>query len=129
MQMQADGVSRRDLLSGIAGAAVVAAPALANADVEYANVPFLGGSDQVMPKAALCTYLHDIDRNFFIQTLFYGICYMRTGRTGQSWSDGSLLTSTLMRYSIGGRQQRQHPRVHQVPGHVPQDCWRHRQDG
>ena len=50
MQMQADGVSRRDLLSGIAGAAVVAAPALANAEVEYPNVPYLGGSDQVMPE-------------------------------------------------------------------------------
>jgi photosystem II PsbU protein len=47
MQMQADGVSRRDLMSGLAGAAIVAAPALANADVEYPNVPFLGGSDQV----------------------------------------------------------------------------------
>merc|ERR1719199_2315612 len=47
MQMQVDGVSRRDLLSGLAGAAVVAAPAAAFADVEYANVPFLGGSDQV----------------------------------------------------------------------------------
>ena len=47
MQMQADGVSRRDLLSGLAGAAVVAAPALANADVEYPNVPFLGGGDIV----------------------------------------------------------------------------------
>mmetsp|Transcript_91651 Transcript_91651/g.147950 ORF Transcript_91651/g.147950 Transcript_91651/m.147950 type:complete len:160 (+) Transcript_91651:31-510(+) len=47
MQMQADGVSRRDLLSGLAAAAVVAAPALANADTEYANIPFLGGSDQV----------------------------------------------------------------------------------
>jgi len=46
MQMQADGVSRRDLLSGLAAAAV-AAPALANADTEYANIPFLGGSDQV----------------------------------------------------------------------------------
>ena len=47
MQMQADGVSRRDMLQGLAGAAIVAAPALANADVEYANVPYLGGSDQV----------------------------------------------------------------------------------
>lgn len=47
MQMQADGVSRRDLLSGLAGAAVVAAPALANADTEYPNVPFLGGGDIV----------------------------------------------------------------------------------
>ena len=46
MQMQADGVSRRDLM-GLAGAAIVAAPALANAEVEYPNVPFLGGSDQV----------------------------------------------------------------------------------
>ena len=46
MQMQADGVSRRDAM-GLAGAAIVAVPALANADVEYANVPFLGGSDQV----------------------------------------------------------------------------------
>ena len=52
MQMQADGVSRRDLLSGIAGAAIVAAPGLANAEVEYANVPFLGGSDQVLLTAA-----------------------------------------------------------------------------
>merc|ERR1719409_757768 len=44
--MQAEGgVSRRDILSGLAGAAIVAAPALANADVEYPNVPFLGGSD------------------------------------------------------------------------------------
>merc|ERR1712216_1058977 len=47
MKMQADGVSRRDILSGLAGAAIIAAPALANADVEYPNVPFLGGSDQV----------------------------------------------------------------------------------
>jgi len=47
MQMQADGVSRRDLLSGVAGAAIVAAPALANAETEYPNVPYLGGSDQV----------------------------------------------------------------------------------
>ena len=47
MQMQADGVSRRDLLSGLAGAAVVAAPALANAETEYPNVPFLGGGDIV----------------------------------------------------------------------------------
>ena len=47
MKMQADGVSRRNLLSGLAGAAIVAAPALANADVEYPNVPFLGGSDIV----------------------------------------------------------------------------------
>merc|ERR1719199_1337792 len=47
MQMQADGVSRRDMLQGLAGAAIVAAPAAAFADVEYANVPFLGGSDQV----------------------------------------------------------------------------------
>jgi hypothetical protein len=47
MQMQADGVSRRDLLAGVAGAAIVAAPALANAEVEYPNVPYLGGSDQV----------------------------------------------------------------------------------
>jgi photosystem II PsbU protein len=46
MQMQADGVSRRDLM-GLAGAAIVAAPALANAETEYPNVPFLGGSDQV----------------------------------------------------------------------------------
>jgi hypothetical protein len=46
MQMKAEGVSRRDLL-GVAGAAVVAVPALANADTEYPNVPFLGGSDQV----------------------------------------------------------------------------------
>jgi photosystem II PsbU protein len=46
MQMNAEGVSRRDF-AGLAGAAIIAAPALANADVEYANVPFLGGSDQV----------------------------------------------------------------------------------
>ena len=46
MQMKAEGVSRRDLL-GVAGAAVVAVPALANADTEYPNVPFRGGSDQV----------------------------------------------------------------------------------
>merc|ERR1712216_332158 len=46
MQMQAEGVSRRDLL-GVAGAAIVAAPAIANADTEYPNVPFLGGSDSV----------------------------------------------------------------------------------
>merc|ERR1712216_1059420 len=46
--MQAEGgVSRRDILSGLAGAAVVAAPAIANADVEYPNVPYLGGSDTV----------------------------------------------------------------------------------
>lgn len=47
MQMQADGVSRRDLMSGLAGAAIIAAPAAAFADTEYPNVPFLGGSDQV----------------------------------------------------------------------------------
>lgn len=46
MQMQAEGVSRRDVL-GAAGAAIVAVPALANAETEYANVPYLGGSDQV----------------------------------------------------------------------------------
>merc|ERR1712127_613972 len=46
MQMNAEGVSRRDF-AGLAGAAMIAAPALANADTEYANVPFLGGSDQV----------------------------------------------------------------------------------
>jgi len=48
MQMQ-DGVSRRDILSCLTAAAVVAVPALANADTEFArlNVPFLGGSDQV----------------------------------------------------------------------------------
>ena len=57
MQMQADGVSRRDLLSGVAGAAIVAAPALANAETEYPNVPYLGGSDQVLlvtPYAQTC---------------------------------------------------------------------------
>lgn len=47
MQMQADGVSRRDILSGLTAAAVVAVPVLANADTEYPNIPFLGGSDQV----------------------------------------------------------------------------------
>merc|ERR1711966_450011 len=46
--MQAEGgVSRRDILSGLAGAAVVAAPAIANAETEYPNVPYLGGSDTV----------------------------------------------------------------------------------
>merc|ERR1711906_32399 len=46
--MQAEGgVSRRDILSGLAGAAVVAAPAIANSETEYPNVPYLGGSDTV----------------------------------------------------------------------------------
>lgn len=54
--MQAEGgVSRRDILSGLAGAAVVAAPAIANADVEYPNVPFLGGSDTVQISACVMT--------------------------------------------------------------------------
>jgi photosystem II PsbU protein len=44
--MNADGVSRRNF-AGLAGAAIIAAPTLANADVEYPNVPFLGGSDTV----------------------------------------------------------------------------------
>mmetsp|Transcript_6497 Transcript_6497/g.15277 ORF Transcript_6497/g.15277 Transcript_6497/m.15277 type:complete len:161 (-) Transcript_6497:191-673(-) len=47
MTMQADGVSRRDALAAAAGAAIVAAPLGASATVEYANVPFLGGSDVV----------------------------------------------------------------------------------
>merc|ERR1712216_942813 len=38
---------RKTALLALAGSAIVAAPALANADVEYANVPYLGGSDQV----------------------------------------------------------------------------------
>jgi photosystem II PsbU protein len=46
MQMNAEGVSRRNF-AGLAGAAIIAAPTLANADVEYPNVPFLGGSDTV----------------------------------------------------------------------------------
>lgn len=47
MQMLAsEGVSRRDF-AGLAGAAVLAAPAIANAETEYANVPFLGGSETV----------------------------------------------------------------------------------
>ena len=58
--MQAEGgVSRRDILSGLAGAAVVAAPAIANAEVEYVisripylNVPYLGGSDTVLVRAS-----------------------------------------------------------------------------
>ena len=51
--MQAEGgVSRRDILSGLAGAAVVAAPAIANAEVEYPNVPYLGGSDTVLMRAS-----------------------------------------------------------------------------
>ncbi|MGB1596565.1 MAG: hypothetical protein ACPIOQ_27640, partial [Promethearchaeia archaeon] len=50
--MQAEGgVSRRDILSGLAGAAVVAAPAIANAETEYPNVPYLGGSDTVLVRA------------------------------------------------------------------------------
>ena len=46
VQMNAEGVSRRDF-AGLAGAAIIAAPALANADTEYPNVPFLGGADQI----------------------------------------------------------------------------------
>lgn len=45
--MQADGVSRRDLLKTVAAFGVAAVPAIANADVEYANLPFLGGGDQI----------------------------------------------------------------------------------
>ena len=40
------------ILSGLAGAAVVAAPAIANAEVEYPNVPYLGGSDTVLVRAS-----------------------------------------------------------------------------
>eukprot|EP00284_Hemiselmis_tepida_P008695 CAMPEP_0174915332 /NCGR_PEP_ID=MMETSP1355-20121228/906_1 /TAXON_ID=464990 /ORGANISM="Hemiselmis tepida, Strain CCMP443" /LENGTH=160 /DNA_ID=CAMNT_0016160203 /DNA_START=15 /DNA_END=497 /DNA_ORIENTATION=+ len=47
MTMQADGVSRRDALAAAVGAAIVAAPLAASAEVEYPNVPFLGGSDVV----------------------------------------------------------------------------------
>jgi hypothetical protein len=37
------------LLKGVlAGAALIAVPTLANAEVEYPNVPFLVGSDQVL---------------------------------------------------------------------------------
>ena len=51
--MQAEGgVSRRDILSGLAGAAVVAAPAITNAETEYPNVPYLGGSDTVLMRAS-----------------------------------------------------------------------------
>jgi len=57
MQMQAEGVSRRDLL-GVAGAAIVAAPAIANADTEYPNVPFLGGSDSVRESLFLPSHAH-----------------------------------------------------------------------
>lgn len=47
MQMlNSEGVSRRDF-AGLAGAAVLAVPAIANADTEYPNVPFLGGADIV----------------------------------------------------------------------------------
>ena len=52
MQMNAEGVSRRDV-AGLVGAAILAVPAIANADVEYPNVPFLGGSDQVIPSVIL----------------------------------------------------------------------------
>lgn len=73
MQMKAEGLSRRDLL-GVAGAAVVAVPALANADTEYPNVPFLGGSDQV--RAAACTLmLHLYYRSQSPQALVGAVCY------------------------------------------------------
>ena len=52
MQMNAKGISRRNL-AGLAGAALIAVPTLANADVEYPNVPFLGGSDQVLLQITL----------------------------------------------------------------------------
>uniref|UniRef100_UPI0032B08EBF Photosystem II reaction center protein U n=1 Tax=Chroomonas placoidea TaxID=173977 RepID=UPI0032B08EBF len=42
--MQAESVDRRGFL-GALGAAVVAAPLAASANVEYPNVPYLGGSD------------------------------------------------------------------------------------
>mmetsp|Transcript_3249 Transcript_3249/g.6476 ORF Transcript_3249/g.6476 Transcript_3249/m.6476 type:complete len:161 (-) Transcript_3249:114-596(-) len=47
MTMQADGVSRRDFFAAAAVGAAVVAPQVAFADVEYPNVPFLGGSDVV----------------------------------------------------------------------------------
>jgi len=45
--MQADGASRRDFLKNVAAFGVAAAPMIANADVEYPNVPYLGGGDQI----------------------------------------------------------------------------------
>ena len=45
--MQADGLSRRDLIKNVAAFGVAAAPVLANAEIDYANVPFLGGSDKI----------------------------------------------------------------------------------
>mmetsp|Transcript_5998 Transcript_5998/g.12704 ORF Transcript_5998/g.12704 Transcript_5998/m.12704 type:complete len:147 (+) Transcript_5998:98-538(+) len=47
VRMSAESVSRREVLAGTAAAfaALVATPALA--EIEYANVGFLGGSDQI----------------------------------------------------------------------------------
>eukprot|EP00961_Rhodomonas_salina_P271862 3673216-Rhodomonas_salina.1 len=45
--MQAEGASRRDFLKNVAAFGVAAAPVIANADVEYPNVPYLGGGDQI----------------------------------------------------------------------------------
>jgi photosystem II PsbU protein len=45
--MSADGVSRRDVLAGAAAAAVTALPLAASAEIEYPNVPYLGGSDKI----------------------------------------------------------------------------------
>ncbi|KAJ1482227.1 hypothetical protein T484DRAFT_1624513, partial [Baffinella frigidus] len=43
--MGADGVSRREILAGAVTAAVTILPFAASAEIEYAGVPFLGGSD------------------------------------------------------------------------------------
>ncbi|EKX46101.1 hypothetical protein GUITHDRAFT_70798 [Guillardia theta CCMP2712] len=46
--MQAEGsVSRRDMLKTFVAGAAIAAPALANAEIDYANLPYLGGSDKI----------------------------------------------------------------------------------
>ena len=46
--MHAEGsVSRRDMLKTFVAGAVIAAPALANAEIDYANLPYLGGSDKI----------------------------------------------------------------------------------
>ena len=40
-------MSRRDVLAGAAAAAVTALPLAASAEIEYPNVPYLGGSDKI----------------------------------------------------------------------------------
>ncbi len=47
MQMQGEGVSRRELFKSVAAFGLAAVPAIANADVDYPNLPYLGGGDQI----------------------------------------------------------------------------------